>query len=60
MNYCEEDELHAIKLMTEVYLRKMRMSLLLVWKWQFFLEFLYMEWMIQKNSEISCILWFFW
>ena len=58
MNYCEEDGLHVIKLMAEVYLREMRMSLLLVWKWQLFLEFLYMQWMIQKNSEISCILFF--
>ena len=34
MNYCEEDGLHVIKLMAEVYLREMRMSLLglLVWK----------------------------
>ena len=47
MNYCEEDELHAIKLMAEVYLRKIRMSLLLVWKCQHFsLEFLYMQWVI--------------
>ena len=30
MNYCEEDELHAIKLMAKVYLREIRMSLLLV------------------------------
>ena len=30
MNYYEEDGLHAIKLMVEVYLRKIRMSLLLV------------------------------
>ena len=30
MNYCAEDELHAIKLMADVYLRKIRMSLLLV------------------------------
>ena len=30
MNYCEEDGLHAIKLMDEVYLREIRMSLLLV------------------------------
>ena len=36
MNYCEEDGLHAIKLMAEVYLREMRMNLLLVWKWQRF------------------------
>ena len=42
MNYCE-DGLHAIKLMAEVYLREISMSLLLVWKCQhFFLEFLYM------------------
>ena len=30
MNYCEEDGLHAIKLMVKVYLREIRMSLLLV------------------------------
>ena len=30
MNYCEEDEFHAIKLMTEVYLRKIRMNILLI------------------------------
>ena len=36
MNYGEEDGLHVIKLMTKVYLREMRMSLLLVWKWQLF------------------------
>ena len=36
MNYCEEDGLHAIKLMAEVYLRDIRMSLLLVWKVQRF------------------------
>ena len=30
MNYCEEDGLYAIKLMAEVYLREIRMSLLLV------------------------------
>ena len=30
MNYCEEDGLHAIKLIAEVYLREIRMSLLLV------------------------------
>ena len=30
MNYCEEGELHAIKLMAEVYLRDIRMNLLLV------------------------------
>ena len=60
MNYCEEDGLHAIKLMAEVYLRKMRMSLLLVWKCQHFsLEFLYMQWVIQENSKISRILLFF-
>ena len=42
MNYCE-DELHAIKLMAEVYFREISMSLLLVWKCQHFpLEFLYM------------------
>ena len=52
MNYCEEDGLHAIKLMAEVHLREMRMSLLLVQKWQLFLKFLYMQWMIQENSKI--------
>ena len=26
MNYCEEDGLHAIKLIAEVYLRDIRMS----------------------------------
>ena len=41
MKYCE-DGLHAIKLMAEVYLRKMRISLLLVQKSQL-LEFLYMQ-----------------
>ena len=41
MNYCEAG-LHAIKLIAEVYLREINMSLLLVWKCQhFFLEFLY-------------------
>ena len=30
MNYCEEDGLHAIKLMAEVYLREIKMSLLLI------------------------------
>ena len=30
MNYCQESGLYAIKLMAEVYLREMRMSLLLV------------------------------
>ena len=30
MNYCEEDGLYAIKLMAEVYLREISMSLLLV------------------------------
>ena len=46
MNYCE-DGLHAIKLMAEVYLREIRMSLLFVWKCQHFsLEFLYMQWVI--------------
>ena len=30
MNYCEKDGLHAIKLMAEVYLREIRMSLLLI------------------------------
>ena len=30
MNYCKEDELHVIKLMVEVYLREIRMNLLLV------------------------------
>ena len=37
MNYCEEDGLHAIKLMAEVYLREIRISLLMVWKCQHFL-----------------------
>ena len=42
MNYCE-DGLHAIKLMAEVYLREISMSLLLIWKCQHFsLKFLYM------------------
>ena len=42
MNYCK-DELHVIKLMAEVYLREISMSLLLVWKCQHLsLEFLYM------------------
>ena len=42
MNYYE-DGLHAIKLMAEVYLREISMSLLLVWKCQHFsLEFLCM------------------
>ena len=60
MNYCEKDELHAIKLMAEVYLREIRISLLLVWKCQHFsLEFLYMQWVIKKNSKISGILLFF-
>ena len=60
MNYCEEDGLQAIKLMAEVYLREIRMSLLLVWKYQHFsLEFLYMQWVIQENSKISRILLFF-
>ena len=36
MNYCEEGGLHAIKLMAEVYLRDMKMSSLLVWKYQRF------------------------
>ena len=36
MNCCEEAGLHAIKLMAEVYLIEMRMSLLLIWKWQLF------------------------
>ena len=36
MNYYEEDGLHIIKLMAKVYLTEMRMSLLLVWKWQLF------------------------
>ena len=41
MNYCE-DGLHVIKLIAEVYLREINMSLLLVWKCQHFsLEFLY-------------------
>ena len=35
MNYCENG-LHAIKLMAEVYLREISMSLLLVWKCQHF------------------------
>ena len=49
MNYCEEDGNHAIKLMAEVYLRKIRISLSLVWKWQHFsLKFLYMKWLIQE------------
>ena len=30
MNYREEDGLHAIKLMAEVYLREIKISLLLV------------------------------
>ena len=60
MNYYEEDGFHAIKLMAEVYLRELRMSLLLVWKCQhFFLEFLYMQWVVQENSKISHILLFF-
>ena len=60
MNYCEEDGLHAIKLMDEVYLIDIRMSLLLVWKCQHFsLEFLYMQLVIQKNFKISRILLFF-
>ena len=60
MNYCEENELHAIKLMAEVNWRKIRISLLLVWKCQHFsLGFLYMQWVIQKNSKISRILLFF-
>ena len=59
MNYYEEDGFHAIKLIAEVYLREIRMSLLLVWKCQhFFLEFLYMQWVIQKNSKIIHILFF--
>ena len=42
MNYCE-DGLLAIKLMAEVYLREISMSLLLIWKCQHFsLNFLYM------------------
>ena len=36
MNYYEEDGLHVIKLMAKVYLRKIKMSLLLVWKRQLF------------------------
>ena len=36
MNYYEEDGLHAIKLKAKVYLREIRMSLLLEWKWQLF------------------------
>ena len=56
MNYCEEDGLYAIKLMAEVYLREISISLLLVWKYQHFsLEFLYMQLMIQENSKISRI-----
>ena len=56
MNYCEEDGLHTIKLMAEIYLREIRMSLLVVWKCQHFsLEFLYMQWVIQENSKISRI-----
>ena len=59
MNYCK-DGLHAIKLISKVYLREIRMSLLLVWKCQhFFLEFLCMQWVIQENSKISRILLFF-
>ena len=59
MNYCE-DGLRAVKLMAEVYLREISMSLLLVWKCQHFsLEFLYMQWVIQENSKISRILLFF-
>ena len=57
MNYCEKDGLHVIKLMAEVYLREIRMSLLLVST--FFLEFLYMQWVIQENSKISRVLLFF-
>ena len=42
MNYYQEDGLHAIKLMAEVYLREIRMNLLLVWNvniflWSFFI-----------------------
>ena len=60
MNYCEEDGLHVIKLMAEVYLREIRMSLLLRWKPQYFsLEFLYMQLVVQKISKISRILLFF-
>ena len=60
MNYCEEDGLYAIKLITEVYFRDIRMSLLLVWKCQHFsLEFLFMQLVIQDNSKISRILLFF-
>ena len=36
MNYCEEDGLHAIKLMAEVYLREIKMSLSLIGKRQLF------------------------
>ena len=44
MNYCEEDRLHPIKLMAEVYLKETRMSLLLVMKMAtFILEFIYMQ-----------------
>ena len=59
MNYYEKDGLHVIKQMAEVYLREIRMSLLLVWRCQHFsLEFLYMQWVTQENSKI-CILFFF-
>ena len=42
MNYCEEDGLHAIKVMAEVYLREISMSLLLygnvnIFLWSFFI-----------------------
>ena len=33
MNYCEEDKIHVFKLMAKTYVREMRMSLLMVWKW---------------------------
>ena len=60
MNYCEEDGFHTMKLRAEVYMREIRMRLLLVWKCQHFsLEFLCMQWVIQENSKISRILLFF-
>ena len=47
MNYCEKDGFHVIKLMAEVYLREIRMSLLLVWKCQHFsLEFLFVSFFV--------------
>ena len=36
MNYCKDNRLHVIKIMAKLHLREMRMSLLLVWKWQLF------------------------